>query len=148
MKLIIAGATGFVGKELLSQGLCNPQVSSIIAISRGPVSAPDGANQFKLKSVVVKDYGTYTTGDRKEFTDAAACIWTVGVIPMKSPNMAFEEVRKICLDDTIGSLNVMVDSNPMKPFRFLYMSGADSERDQTKVPKFMPEYFLMRACAT
>lgn len=30
------------------------------------------------------------------------------------------------------------------PFRFLYMSGAATERDQTKTPSFMPQYSLMR----
>ena len=29
-------------------------------------------------------------------------------------------------------------------FRFLYMSGAATERDQTKTPRFMPPYSLMR----
>lgn len=30
------------------------------------------------------------------------------------------------------------------PFRFLYMSGVASERDQSKTPKWKPEYCLMR----
>ncbi|KAF5642149.1 tol [Fusarium sp. NRRL 52700] len=33
-------------------------------------------------------------------------------------------------------------------FRFLYMSGADAETDQTKTPPVMPDYFLMRAGKT
>lgn len=30
------------------------------------------------------------------------------------------------------------------PFRFMYMSGAAAERDQTKKPSLMPEYGLLR----
>lgn len=55
-----------------------------------------------------------------------------------------EQARKVCLDDTIAGLKSIVGSTKIQPFRFLYMSGADAERDQTKTPKFMPEYFLMR----
>ena len=31
-----------------------------------------------------------------------------------------------------------------RPFRFLYMSGAATERDQSKTPSWMPQYSLMR----
>ena len=34
--------------------------------------------------------------------------------------------------------------NARLPFRFLYISGTASERDQTKTPSFMPQYTLMR----
>lgn len=35
-------------------------------------------------------------------------------------------------------------SRASTPFRFIYMSGAATERDQTKNPSFMPQYTLMR----
>lgn len=38
----------------------------------------------------------------------------------------------------------MCQAGPAKPFRFLYMSGAGAERDQSKKPKVMPEYSLLR----
>jgi hypothetical protein len=34
--------------------------------------------------------------------------------------------------------------NAETPFRFIYMSGAAAERDQSKKPSFMPQYSLMR----
>lgn len=37
--------------------------------------------------------------------------------------------------------------NDKKALRFLYMSGAAAERDQTKTPRFMPQYSLMRVSA-
>jgi hypothetical protein len=54
------------------------------------------------------------------------------------------QARKICVDDTLAGLQNIVKSSTNKPFRFLYMSGADAETDQTKTPPVMPEYFLMR----
>ncbi len=79
MKLIIAGATGFVASELLRQSLCWPEITSVVAVARKEVSVPDqlgpGADASKLKSVVVRDYDDYPDEVRKEFAGADACIW-------------------------------------------------------------------------
>lgn len=81
MKLIIGGASGFVAQELLRQSLKRPEFTTIVALSRNPVTAPsdigDAANAAKLRSVVVKDYGEYSDDVRKEFAGADACIWYV-----------------------------------------------------------------------
>ena len=44
----------------------------------------------------------------------------------------------------MAGIEVMCQAGPAKPFRFLYMSGAGAERDQSKKPKVMPEYSLLR----
>ena len=81
MKLIIGGASGFVAQELLRQSLKRPEFTTVVALSRKPVSAPsdigDAANAAKLRSVVVKDYSQYPEEVRKEFEGANACIWYV-----------------------------------------------------------------------
>ncbi|KAF5573674.1 uncharacterized protein FSUBG_14102 [Fusarium subglutinans] len=53
------------------------------------------------------------------------------------------QARKICVKDTLAGVQSIVKSATNKPFRFLYMSGADAETDQTKTPSVMPDYFLM-----
>ena len=70
MKVIIAGATGFVGRELLSQCLQNPAVTSIVALSRRELPAHD-----KLKVAIMDDFLSYPDSVRKEIKDASACIW-------------------------------------------------------------------------
>ena len=79
MKLIIAGASGFVASELLRQSLRRPEITSVIALARKPVSAPENlgpeADASKLKSLVLEDYGHYTEDVKKEFAGADACIW-------------------------------------------------------------------------
>lgn len=75
MKLIIVGASGFVATELISQALRRPDVTSLVALSRKPVTTPDGEHAAKLKSVVISDYGEYPDGVKKELTGANACIW-------------------------------------------------------------------------
>ena len=79
MKLIITGATGFVGTEIVRQSLKNPNITSVVALARRPFSIPSdleqGANPSKLQSVTVKDYDTYPEEVRKYFAGADACIW-------------------------------------------------------------------------
>ena len=58
--------------------------------------------------------------------------------------MDFAEVKRICVDCTVYGVKTLSDLRAADPIRFLYMSGNDAERDQTKTPQFMPEYFLMR----
>lgn len=78
MKLIIAGASGFVGQEVVSQSLKRPEITSVIALSRKPIAASDaGADTSKLRNVVVNSYDEYPPEVRKEFDGADACIWSV-----------------------------------------------------------------------
>jgi uncharacterized protein YbjT (DUF2867 family) len=79
MKLIVGGATGFVAQEVIRQSLAMPQIASVVALARKPVTPPSGAGEgaSKLKSVVVRDYDDYSDEVKKEFAGADACIWSV-----------------------------------------------------------------------
>lgn len=75
MKLIITGASGYVGSEIIRQCLQSPQVTSVVAVSRKPIPAPDSSVSARLKSVVVENYGNYTEDVKTAFEGASACIW-------------------------------------------------------------------------
>lgn len=71
-------------------------------------------------------------------------IRTVAITPSKSQSQDFEVVKRVCQTSTLAGINAIHQAGPAKPFRFLYMSGAAAERDQTKTPRFLPQYLLMR----
>jgi len=74
MKLIIVGASGYVGQEIVRQSLRIPKLTSVIAVSRKPITQPsEGAE--KLNNVTVEDYDRYPDEVKKEFAGANACIW-------------------------------------------------------------------------
>jgi len=75
MKVIITGATGLVATELLSQSLKRHDITSVVAVSRKPVTVPAGVDDAKLRNVVVSDYENYSEDARREFAGADACIW-------------------------------------------------------------------------
>lgn len=72
---------------------------------------------------------------------------TLAITPSKSKSLPWDEVVKTCHDYTMTGLKAMVEargSGKTAPLRFLYMSGVAAERDQTKTPRFMPKYTLLR----
>ena len=79
MKLIVAGASGYVATEVVRQALSIPAITSVIALARRPVATPanldPGADVSKLRSVVVEDYGEYSDDFRAQVKGADACIW-------------------------------------------------------------------------
>lgn len=75
MKLVVAGATGLVGTEIIRQSLQIQEITSIIALARRQVKIDGGVDSSKLKSVIVKDYGEYPGEVKAELSDADACIW-------------------------------------------------------------------------
>ena len=92
MKLVIAGATGFVATELIRQSLSIPKITSVIAIARHPVSTPSklspNADPSKLHSVIIENYGSYPEDVIKQLAGADACIWYVAPsISPKTPSI-------------------------------------------------------------
>lgn len=79
MKLIVAGASGFVATEIIRQSLSISKITSVIALARRPVSAPSnlgqGADPSKLHSVALDNYGSYPDDVKKQLAGADACIW-------------------------------------------------------------------------
>jgi hypothetical protein len=61
--------------------------------------------------------------------------------------MPYEQVQKICLDYTltgIQTISKLPRASSSKPLRFIYTSGENSQRDQTKKPWVLGDYSLMR----
>lgn len=73
MRVILAGSTGFIGREVLNQCLKNPSITSILALSRRELPSP--VNDPRLKVVILKDFASYPDSVLEELAGADACIW-------------------------------------------------------------------------
>ncbi|KAJ5579582.1 uncharacterized protein N7459_005567 [Penicillium hispanicum] len=147
MKLIVAGATGLVGSEIIRQSLQVREITQVIALARKSVQIGDNLDSSKLKSVVVRDYGEYSDDAKAELAGADACIWTVAVTPFRTSSFDFAEVKRVCQDCTLAGFKAIYEAGPARPFRFLYFSAEGTPQDPTKKPALMGDYQIMR-CET
>jgi hypothetical protein len=69
---------------------------------------------------------------------------TVAITPGKSKLYSWDEVKRVCQESTLSGMTAMSEAGLNKPFRFVYMSGAGTERDPAKQPTFMPGYSKLR----
>ncbi|KAF9888973.1 hypothetical protein FE257_008143 [Aspergillus nanangensis] len=143
MKIILAGTTGFVGQEVLSQCLAHPSITSIIALCRRepPITHP----KLHVHRMQDQDFLSYSDPQLSaSLRGADACIWTLGVTPSRaSDEQAF---RRVTLEYTSQAAKAFRDafvasntaeqaessSSVGEKFRFVYFSGGLAERDQSK----------------
>jgi hypothetical protein len=75
MKLVIGGATGFVGREVLRQALRCPQITSIVTLGRRAVVL-EQKDREKVTDIVMMDDGeNYSEATLETIADSDACIW-------------------------------------------------------------------------
>lgn len=119
MKIIITGATGMVGSEVLRQSLMDPAIEQVTVIVRRPVAQ----QHPKLKTVIHKNFLDYT-GLEDVFKNNDACLWCLGI----SQNQVSEaEYVVITYDYTVAAARAMLEANPAITFLFLSGDGASSD---------------------
>lgn len=73
MKVVITGATGFTGHEVLRQCIEHSSITSIVVLSRRQLPGP--AADPKVKVIVLDNFLEYSPSTLSELKGADACIW-------------------------------------------------------------------------
>lgn len=71
------------------------------------------------------------------------CIRTLGLIPSKVPKRDDGTAKRVSIEYTLTAARVFQEVC-QKPFRFVYVSGAGTERDQSKSLWIMQDYRRIR----
>ncbi|WP_394846445.1 NAD-dependent epimerase/dehydratase family protein [Pendulispora brunnea] len=120
MKLLLTGATGFLGHEVLRQALDDDGIERVTALTRRPV----GMAHAKLQEVVITDFLDYSTLDLR---DCDACIWSLGVSQFQ---ITEEQYVRITLDYTMAAARALFAANPHA--RFCFVSGRSADPQEKK----------------
>lgn len=124
MKLIITGATGMVGSEVLRQAIADNEIELITIIVRRPTDI----THPKLKTILHQNFLDYSSLEN-EFKNNDALIWCLGI----SQNVVSkEEYIKITYDYAVAAAQAVVQSNNALRFLFLSGRGADNT-EKTKL---------------
>ncbi len=120
MKLLITGATGMAGSEVVRQAILDPGIEEIIALVRRPMEI----RHPKLSAVLHSDFGNYDslTGI---FKKVDACIWCLGISQLQ---VSRKEYEVITYDYTVAAAKAMMDANPS--IHFLFLSGNKADRSE------------------
>ncbi|KAF2164725.1 hypothetical protein M409DRAFT_67822 [Zasmidium cellare ATCC 36951] len=124
MKVILSGATGFIGGNVLKRLLAVPSITLIVALSRRPLQTSDP----KLKVVIHKDFLKYDDETLAQLQGAQACIWCLGKATSG---------KEVHMDYTMAAANAFEDKllghlGGGRKLKFVYLSGALAEKDQDK----------------
>ncbi|KAI1417905.1 hypothetical protein F5Y13DRAFT_150023 [Hypoxylon sp. FL1857] len=141
MKIIITGATGFVGGEVVRQAIADEKISHAFVLTRKPLPEELPKNP-KLTVIEHKDFSTYPPELLAQLTGAEGCVWAVGGRATQFPDV--ETARKVSVDYTLAAAKAFVDElAPKLPesqkFRFVFCSGQFAEWDQEKNLKMLAD---------
>ncbi len=128
MRIILTGATGFVGSQVLHQLIDDPVVTAITALVRRPL----GITTAKLDVVHVDDFARYDDQLVARLSEHDACIWTLGGKDSDHADPALYE--RITHDFTM-TLAAPVAAQVTRPFAFCYLSGMGaSQSEDVRLP--------------
>jgi len=125
MKIIITGATGLVGEDVLMVCLENPEITEVLTISR----KPSGRQHNKLKELIVNDFSEIKNKG-PQLSRYDACFFCTGV---SSVGETEESFTKKTYDFVISFAEILSQTNPA--MTFIYVSG--NRTDSTEQGKVM-----------
>lgn len=119
MKLIFFGATGMVGMGTLREALADPEIETVLSISRRSC----GVQHPKLRELLLPDLFEFTAVET-QLTGWDAAIWAVGISSVGMEEAAYARVTE---ELTLLWARALLRLNP--DFSFCYCSGAGADRD-------------------
>ncbi|KAF2001940.1 hypothetical protein P154DRAFT_489448 [Amniculicola lignicola CBS 123094] len=123
IKIILAGATGFIGGEVLQQCLKNPAITSVVALSRHPL--PEVAGISKVEVVIMQDFRHYPDEVLGKIAGADGCIWCMTkAIVDRTLELDYPKAFAEAISNTIVEYE--------KPFRYIHLSARLVENDPDK----------------
>lgn len=113
MRVILTGATGYVGEGVLMECLDNPEIDKVLSVSRRPC----GHIHPKLEEYIINDFMELEVGDpRLQGYDAVFFCAGISSIGMKE-----EKYRVISHEIPLHFADVV---GPKQDMTFVYVSGA------------------------
>ncbi|KAF5369458.1 hypothetical protein D9758_002803 [Tetrapyrgos nigripes] len=139
MKVILAGATGAAGSQILRDLVSDPAVESITVLGRRALPSWLSSalpNNDKTTTMVVDDFLNYPADLRLKLTEHDACIWALGTSSNGMSEKAYTEVTYDYVVSAIQALEGVKNRPANKPFRFVLISGEGADPNEKSMMMF------------
>jgi len=124
MKIILTGATGMVGSEVLRTAIADDRFKKIICVVRKPLTI----QHSKVETIIHNDFSNYDSLTNV-FIEADACVWCLGI---SQTQVNKDQYEIITYQYAVEAAKQILKSNPSITFLFLSGRGADTtERSNT-----------------
>ena len=120
LKVILFGATGMIGQGVLRECLLDPDVTQVLAVSRGPI----GQNHEKLRELLHRDFSDFS-GSERELSGYDACFYCLGV---SAAGMKEADYAHVTYDFALAAARALAKLNP--GMTFIYVSGAGTDSSE------------------
>ncbi|PNY26803.1 Uncharacterized protein TCAP_03262 [Tolypocladium capitatum] len=131
MKVIVTGATGNAGREVVKHCLENPRITKVVILTRRAVSM-EVESHPKVEVVMHQDFTQYPEALMRRLDGAQACMWAIGgrMDRFKNDKHAY---RKVGVELPIAAAKIfceqLADKTPEgAEFRFVFCSSRQAEK--------------------
>jgi uncharacterized protein YbjT (DUF2867 family) len=118
MKVILFGTTGMVGQGVLQECLADPQVETVLSVTR----ARTGVTHPKLRELIPANFYDLAP-HAAELGGYDAAFFCLGV---SSLGMKESDYRRITYDLTLAAARILAERNPAMTFIYVSGTGTDS----------------------
>ncbi|KAJ5459590.1 uncharacterized protein N7458_001142 [Penicillium daleae] len=136
MNIIIAGATGFVGGEIVRQAIVNDKINHAYILTRKPIPEELARSQ-KVTIIQHDDFSHYPSELLSRLQEAEGCLWALGGRASQFPDV--DTARKVSVQYTLAAAEAFSSIPKGKKFKFVFLSGRFAEWDTNKRLFFMAD---------
>lgn len=137
MKIVVTGATGFVGREVVAECIRNPAISAVVALTRRPIQE-DLAADPKVTTIIHQNFEEYPDDVLAQFDGAQGCIWALGGKVGAFPDTL--TARKVGVDYTVAAAKAFAtrfnersaEQGTVRKFIFAYCGARFAEWNAEK----------------
>ncbi|KAL1965845.1 hypothetical protein VTN77DRAFT_5166 [Rasamsonia byssochlamydoides] len=142
MKVIVTGATGFIGSHIVAACVASPDISSVIVLTRRSLDNATVKNSTKVTEIIHEDFSQYPSDLLERLKGAGACIWAIGGRVTQFPDL--ETAKRVGIEYThAGAQAFLQHVTPSleagQKFRFVYCSGWGATEDPNKTLLIVPD---------
>lgn len=128
-KVVIAGASGMVGKLVLEHCLSSPGIAQVVSLVRKKTAQ----DHPKLTEMVISNFKDYSREDRT-FQNVDIAFFCIGVYTGQVPDAKFKEIT---VDYAVVFAEAVKNGNPKATLCLLSGAGADrSEKSRTSFARY------------